>query len=62
MHRYTTGTGVEPNSGADLKKNGSDSNNANAEQNSRARQGNALPPNFIEAGNDRGATVAATGA
>ena len=48
MHRYTTGTGGEPN--------------ADAEQQSRARQGNALPPNVTGAGNDREATVAATGA
>ena len=48
MHRYTTGTGGEPN--------------ANAEQQSRARQGNALPPNVTGAGNDGEATVAATGA
>ena len=48
MHCYTTGTGGEPN--------------ADAEQQSRARQGNALPPNVTGAGNDREATVAATGA
>ena len=48
MHRYTTGTGGEPN--------------ADAEQQSQARQGNALPPNVTEAGNDREATIAATGA
>ena len=48
MHRYTTGTGGEPN--------------ANAEQQSRARQGNALPPNVTGAGNDGEATVATTGA
>ena len=47
-YRYSTGTGGEPN--------------ANAEQQSRARQGNALPPNVTGAGNDGEATVAATGA
>ena len=45
-YRYTTGTGGEPN--------------ANAEQQSQARQGNALPRNVTEAGNDREATIAAT--
>ena len=48
MHRYTTGTGGEPN--------------ADAEQQSRTRQGNALPPNVTGADNGREATVAATGA
>ena len=45
-YRYTTGTGGEPN--------------ADAEQQSQARQGNALPLNVTEAGNDREATIAAT--
>ena len=63
MHRYTTATGGVPKTGTGLKENKVvDSNNGNAEQQSRARQGNALPRNATVAGNDRETAVATTGA
>ena len=62
MHRYTTATGGEPKTGTGLKENKVDSNNGNAEQQSQARQGNALPRNVTGAGNDRETAVATTGA
>ena len=62
MHRYTTATGGERKTGTGLRENKVDSNNGNAEQQSQARQGNALPSNVTGAGNDRETAVATTGA